>query len=140
MNGTVSFKTPNGDEMVVITLSEYETLLKLAERLEDFEDGLAIKVFEERLARGEEEFISAEFVNRMIDGESPIRVWRDVRGLSAKDLAASAGISAAYLSEIESRKKEGSIAALKKIAKVLKVDLDDLVAWGDDDTDAGAGA
>lgn len=139
MNGTVSFKTPNGDEMVVITLSEYETLLKLAERLEDFEDGLAIKAFEERLARGEEEFISAEFVNRMIDGESPIRVWRDVRGLSAKDLAAAAGISATYLSEIESRKKEGSISSLKKIARALKVDLDDLVAWGDDDADARAG-
>ncbi len=139
MNGTVSFKTPNGDEMVVITLHEYETLLKLAERLEDIEDGLAIKAFEDRLARGEEEFIPAEFVNRMIDGESPVRVWRDFRGLSAKELAASAGISATYLSEIEARKKEGSVSVLKKLARALKVELDDLVAWGDGtETDIGS--
>ncbi len=139
MNGMTSFKTPNGEDMVVISLKDYETLLKLAERLEDLEDGLAIKAFEERLARGQEEFIPAEFVNRMIDGESPVRVWRDFRGLSAKDLAASAGISAAYLSEIESQKKEGSISVLKKIARALKVDLDDLVAWGEE-TENGTAA
>lgn len=140
MNSTTLFKTPNGEEMVVISLKDYEMLVKLAERLEDIEDGLAIKAFEERLARGEEEFIPGEFVDRMIDGESPVRVWRDFRGLSAKDLAAAAGISPAYLSEIESRKKEGSVSVLKKIAKALKVDLDDLVAWGEDGDEDTTGA
>ncbi len=70
MNSTTLFKTPNGEEMVVISLKDYEMLVKLAERLEDIEDGLAIKAFEERLARGEEEFIPGEFVDRMIDGRA----------------------------------------------------------------------
>ncbi len=135
MGMATRFKTPNGEEMVVLSQVDYEELVEAAEMLEDI---AAYDRFQERLARGEEEFIPAEFVNRMIDGESPIRVWRDVRGLSAKELAASAGISATYLSEIESRKKEGSISALKKIAKALKVDIDDLVAWGDHDAESGS--
>lgn len=123
MGSVASFKTPSGDEMVVISRAEYEALVEAAEMLED----LAIyDEFKRKLAAGEEEFIPSEFVDRMIDGESPVRVWRDFRGLSAKDLAAAAGISAAYLSEIETGKKDGSIAALKSIATALKLDLDDL--------------
>ncbi|MCL6706933.1 helix-turn-helix transcriptional regulator [Pseudomonas sp. R2.Fl] len=138
MNAATSFTTPNGEEMVVLSRKDYELLMQLVERLEDIEDSLAVKTFEERLARGEEELIPAEFVYRMMDGESPVRVWRDFRGLSAKDLAATAGISATYLSEIESKKKDGSISALKKIARALKVDIDDLVAWGDEGAEDGA--
>lgn len=123
MGSVASFKTPSGDEMVVISRAEYEALVEAAEMLEDL---ASYDEFKRKLAAGEEEFIPSEFVDRMIDGESPIRVWRDFRGLSAKDLAAAAGISAAYLSEIETGKKDGSIAALKSIATALKLDLDDL--------------
>ncbi len=136
MGMATRFKTPNGEEMVVLSQVDYEELVEAAEMLEDI---AAYDRFQERLARGEEEFIPAEFVNRMIDGESPVRVWRDFRGLSAKELAASAGISATYLSEIEARKKAGSVSVLKKLARALKVELDDLVAWGDEtETDIGS--
>lgn len=47
--------------------------------------------------------------------------------MSARDLAVAAGLSAPYISEIESGKEEGSISVMKKIAEALKVDLDDLV-------------
>ncbi|MCM2473035.1 helix-turn-helix transcriptional regulator [Rhizobium sp. CG5] len=135
MGAATLFKTPNGEEMIVLSREDYDALLKQAERAEDLEDVLAINEFETRLAAGEEELIPAEFVNRMIDGENPVRVWRDFRGVSGKDLAASAGISAAYLSEIETGKKEGSLSAFKAIAKALRLDLDDLV-WDRDETPA----
>ncbi len=38
-----------------------------------------------------------------------------------------AGAGASFLSQLESEKKEGSVSALKKIAGVLRVDLDDIV-------------
>ena len=101
MGAAILFMTPNGEEMVVVSRQDYDALLKQAELAEDLEDVLAVNEFERRLAAGEEELIPAEFIDRMIDGESPIRVWRDFRGLSGKDLAAAAGISATYLSEIE---------------------------------------
>ncbi len=126
MSITTSFITPNGEEMVVLSRKDYEALLLRLDRVEDLEDSLAIADFEKKLAAGQEELIPSEFVDRMVDGESPVRVWRDYRGLSAKDLAAIAGISTAYLSEIETGKKDGSVSALKSIADALKLDLDDL--------------
>jgi len=54
-------------------------------------------------------------------------VWRDYRGMSAKDLASACGMSAAYLSEIENGRKEGSVTVLKKLAEALNVSLEDLV-------------
>ncbi|MFN3635926.1 MAG: helix-turn-helix domain-containing protein [Rhizobium rhizophilum] len=124
-----SFTAPDGEEMIVLSRKDYEAMIA---RIEDLEDSLAVADFERKLAAGEEELISAEYVNRMSEGESPIRVWRDVRGMTAKDLAAAAGISAAYLSEIETGKKDGSVATLKAIVDVLKIDLDDLY-WRQED-------
>jgi DNA-binding XRE family transcriptional regulator len=100
-------------------------------------DVAAYDRFKEKLAAGEEEMIPAEFVYRLMDGENPIRVWRDFRGLASKELATAVGISPAYLSEIETGKKEGSVSVLKNIAKALRVDLDDLF-WGEDKVSASS--
>lgn len=116
--------TPGGERLVIIPEAEF---LAMREAFEDHEDREAVRTFHRRLAAGEEELIPADIANRIIDGESKVRVWRSHRGLSARDLAAAAGLSAPYISEIESGKKEGSLSAMKKIAEVLKVDLDDLV-------------
>lgn len=115
--------TPNGERLVMLPEAEFEALLNAAE---DAADIAAINRFEEMLASGEEELIPAEFVYRIADGENPIRVWREFRGMSATSLAEKAGISGAYLSEIETGKKSGSIAAMKKVAEVLRVNLDDI--------------
>ncbi|WP_275784010.1 helix-turn-helix domain-containing protein [Pararhizobium gei] len=132
MNTPVSFTTPNGEEMVLLSRSDYNMLIKQSELVEDLEDLLAVKAYESRVAAGEEERVPAEFVDRLINGEHPVRVWREFRGLSAKDLAAAAGISTAYISEIETGKKEGSISVLKAIARVLRLDLDDVVPTRDE--------
>lgn len=66
-------------------------------------------------------------VKRILKGESPVRVWRVARGLSIHALAGKAGISAAYLSEIENGKKEPSLQVLRAIAEALALDAGDLV-------------
>jgi DNA-binding Xre family transcriptional regulator len=124
MNTAVSFRTPNGEDMIVLSKSHYELLVERAELAEDV---AAIEAYRRKLATGEEEAIPEEFANRLIDGEHPIRVYRELRGLSAKELAERTGISAAFLSEIENGKKDGGVATLKRIASALGVMLDDLV-------------
>lgn len=116
--------TPNGERLVVLPEAEF---LVMREALEDREDAEAVRSFERKLAAGEEELIPAEFVNRIIDGENKVRVWRSYRGMSARELAAATGLSAPYISEIEGGRKEGSVSAMKKIAEALQVDLDDIV-------------
>ena len=78
-------------------------------------------------AAGEEELLPAAMVERMVNGESPVRVWRDHRGLSASALAEKAGIAQRYLSQIETRKRDGTVATYRKIAAVLGVSVDDLI-------------
>ncbi|OAE43946.1 helix-turn-helix domain-containing protein [Brucella intermedia] len=116
--------TPDGSEMAVLPKAEYDSML---EALRDKQDVLRAEIFRLKVERGDEELIPAEFVNRMIDGENKIKVWRDYRGMSAKALADAAGISAAYLSQIEKGVREGSLDAMKKIAEALKVTIDELV-------------
>ena len=91
---------------------------------EDASDVEAVRTFNERLARGEEELIPAEFVNRMIDGENKVKVWREYRGLLARDLAEKAGISIEELNKIENGSMSPDNAA--RIAAALGLTVDDL--------------
>ena len=114
-----TIKTPNGETLVILPLAEYESLIDQA-------DIAAANRIKADISAGRDELVPAEIVTRLLSGESAVKVWRSHRGLSAKDLAAEAGISAPYLSEIEGGKMEGSLSVMKKIAEVLKEDLDDL--------------
>ena len=120
-------------DTVTLTRAEYEALI---ERIEDAEDNAFLDSVEAReRAIGKEaaraDYLSAELVRRLIDGEHPVRVWRAHRGLSRDALAAAAGIAPSYLSEIETRRKPGSFATLARLAAALHVSLDDLAPWLD---------
>jgi DNA-binding XRE family transcriptional regulator len=124
MNVTAKFTTPSGDDMVIVPAAEYARLVETAEMVED------VAAFDEarkKLATGGEELVPAEVANRLLEGESPIRVWREHRGFSGEALAARAGITQAYLSQIETGKREGSVSTMKNIAGALGVTVDDLV-------------
>lgn len=121
--GTQIITTPGGERLVVIPEAEF---LAIQEAAEDRQDEQAVASFRERLARGEEELVPASVVNRILDGENKVRVWREHRGISAGELAKRAGMSAAYLSQIETGAREGRLEAMKKIAAALGVAIDDL--------------
>ena len=116
--------TPSGDRLALMPEADY---LNLVEAADLAQDSAAIERFKARLAAGEEELVPAAVVNALLDGANPVRVWRDYRGLSAKDLALRADLAPAYLSQIETGKREGTVETLRKIAQVLNVTIDDLV-------------
>ena len=122
--GIQTLTTSNGDRLVVMPEEEYERLLDVADEAAAI---AAVQRFEKRLAAGEEELLPSEFVDRILEGENKILAWREYRGLSAKALAEAAGITQAYLSQIETGKRDGTIGTMKKIADALKVTIDDLV-------------
>ena len=74
-----------------------------------------------------EDFLSSDEVMRMVRGESPLVVWREHCGMEARELAAAAGISPGYLSEIENGKKPSSPKAWKALAKALRLTVDDIM-------------
>ena len=73
-------------------------------------------------------YLTAREARRLLDGESPVKVWREKRGYSQRELAAAAGVSAGYLAEIETGRKPGSVEALARLGKVLQVQIEDLIA------------
>ncbi|ARC87128.1 transcriptional regulator [Rhodovulum sp. MB263] len=111
-------------DMVTIPRDEYE---RLREAAEDLEDILAYDRAKADMAAGRAELVPAEFVNRIIDGESPVRVYRDLRGLTQAALAEKAGINRVIVAELETGRKQGSAQTLKKIADALGVTVDDLI-------------
>jgi DNA-binding XRE family transcriptional regulator len=117
----VQFIEHNGQpQYAVIPAELYEELLEKAEMLDD------IKAYDEALA-ADDELIPADIVYRILDGENKVKVWREFRGLTQAALAEIAGVGQAQVAQIESGKRRGSIAVLKRLAEALKVDLDDLV-------------
>ncbi|MCB8934231.1 MAG: helix-turn-helix domain-containing protein [Candidatus Promineofilum sp.] len=111
-------------EYAVLPYDTYLRLIEDAEMLADIQDyDGAIQA----IADGEE-LIPAEVVYALLDGGQPIRVWREYRGLSQAEVAAKAGISGSYLSQLESGKRDGTTEVLSAIAAVLDVTLDDVVS------------
>jgi len=117
-------ETNGAAEMVVLTRVDYDRLLA---RLEDAEDTASAKSFEAAEQRGEVELLPLKLVKRLLNGEEPIAVWRDHRGLTQKQLAANAGVTAAQLSQIISGKRSGSLTTMRRIAAALNVGMDDLI-------------
>jgi len=75
---------------------------------------------------GEESF-PIEVADRLVAGENAVRVFRDHRGMTQKQLAGAAGINPLYLSQIERGVRTGSARTLSALAEALGVDVDDLI-------------
>ncbi len=114
------------NDTVTLRRADYEALLNA---LEDAEDVAAAKAAEARVDSGQSEYLPIDVAERLLAGESPLRVWREHRGISAGALAEAVGISMSYLSAIEGRRRPGSFEVMTRIAKVLGVSLEDLASF-----------
>jgi DNA-binding XRE family transcriptional regulator len=110
-------------EWAVVPYEEYQRLVAEAEMLQDVRDYDEAKLV---LANGEE-LIPSQVTYALLDGENPLRVWREYRKLTQQQVAEAAGISKPYLSQLESGQRKGTTEVLQAVAKVLNVSLDDLV-------------
>ena len=111
LNGTPAF--------AVIPVAEWNALL---ERLEDLQDRVDLKACQDN----PEETFPLDFVMRKLNGEPPLKVWREYRQLSLQTLASDCGITQQMLSMIECGQTSPSTDLLCKLAKALRCDMDDL--------------
>jgi len=110
----------------VLPYDEYKALLEVAE---DADDVAALARFAKRYAKGAEETVPAAVVDRLLAGESPLRVWREHRGMSAAQVAGAVGITPAHVSKLESGKGDPSVAVLVKLANVLHTSVEELIGF-----------
>lgn len=109
-------------EWAVIPFAAYQEMLAKLEMVEDIRDYDAAM---QRIITGEE-VVPASTVDALLDGQNPIRVWRDHRGWTQQQVADKAGISKPYLSQLESGKRTGTTDVMARLAAALDLDLDDL--------------
>jgi DNA-binding XRE family transcriptional regulator len=129
LNKPVHTKTPAGEEVVILAVADYERLLELAEDARDLR--IAERALAE-LASGKGETLTHAEMLELLDATSPISFWRKRRGLTQVALARAVGISQAYLAQIEGGRREGDMKLYSNLARVLGVDLEDLVIGTDD--------
>lgn len=108
-------------EFAIISYEDYQHFLDL---LEEESDAQVVAEFHESYAAGKEFMIPEEIMRRELSGESPVKLWREQRGLTQQELAARVGISKPYLSQIETGKRQGRVNTLSAIARSLEVPLD----------------
>ena len=71
--------------------------------------------------------IPKKIVDRIANGENPLRVLREWLDMTQLELSFKTDIGQGYISDLESGRRKGTTAALKKIAGALNVPLDLLV-------------
>jgi transcriptional regulator with XRE-family HTH domain len=118
------------DHTVTISRDDW---LRLQEQLEDAQDRAAVaerRDHERRIGKeaARHDYLTADEALRLLNGESPVKVWREKRGMSQRVLAAEADIAPSYLGEIETGRKRGSSDAYRKLGAVLHVPADELDA------------
>jgi len=120
----VKFEKTAAGEVAILPRAEYETLLAKAEEFDEDEGTARL------IERGRQEIESGalllplDVVDRLADGENPLRVFREWRALTQVDLAARSKLSQGYISDIESGRRTGTPAVLRQIADALQVPLD----------------
>lgn len=63
-----------------------------------------------------------EVVSRILQGEHPVKVFRQYRRISAPELARRVGLNESYLRDIESGSRKASSKLTLKIASILRVE------------------
>lgn len=106
---------------VVIAHDEW---LILQEKLEDAADIRAYDRAKGAFEGSGRRTYPAEVVNRLVNGENPLKVLRTWRKLTQAELAAKTGLAKAVISHIETGVRGGGIKTLGKIAAVLDVPIE----------------
>jgi hypothetical protein len=119
----VRFKMTNKGEVAILPRKDYEVLAaKAQEADEDFGTARLIARARKEIAAGMP-LIPKEVVDR-ITGKNALRVLREWRGKTQLYISHKTNIGQGYISDLESGRRRGTTAALKKIADVLKVPLE----------------
>lgn len=111
-------------EYAVVPINDWNRIVALAE---DAEDLRAADDAVRELRAGSDETVPLEVVEELVEGASPVAVWRKYRGFTQQQLADAAGVTKSHISQIEKGTKTGSLPCMRKIASHLSLDLDDLV-------------
>jgi len=107
----------NDTETVTITRAAYEDLIDARDH------GRAMR----EIVTGAVETLTGAEVDAYLAAPSNLAFWRHHRGMSQAALAAAIGIKQPSLAQAETRRRGLSVTTYAKLAKVLRVRIEDLL-------------
>jgi hypothetical protein len=96
-------------EYAVIPVAEWRRIKAMIDELED------IRALDVALSKPNRRMIPFEVTSAILDGASPIRAWREHRGLSLDNLAKSAGIGTFRLTNLEAGTRKAAANELRSL-------------------------
>lgn len=98
----------------VVPIDEWR---RITEALEDKVDIAAVR----RSIDSNEDGIPLDVVDRILDGQNSLKVYREWRGITQAVLAKRVGSSTAYISQIETGRRQMGKALIKRVAMTLRL-------------------
>ena len=93
-------------------------------------DGLLVE-FAARLAaeRGSpvETTVPLQVVKAKLDGAHPLKAWREYRGITQAELASRSAVARDLIAQIETHKRQGSVATIDRLARTLGLPIEALI-------------
>jgi DNA-binding XRE family transcriptional regulator len=118
MTGIQFIEKDGKREYAIVPIEVFERLMEAVGGIND------IFLYHATKTTGNGTNIPPEIMSAITNGIHPIKAWRKYRKLNLQALADKAGISKPILSQIERRKRAGTIAVISAIARSLDVPVD----------------
>jgi|SRR6266851_4087435 len=120
----VKFKaTPDG-EVAIMPRAEYERLKAFEQEAEEDAGTARLIARAKKEIAGGAPVLPRDVIDRLANGENPIRVLRQFRKETQAELAVAVGIAQNYLSDLETGNRKGPLEVHQKIARFLGIPLD----------------
>ncbi len=104
-------------DMITISRDEYEELIDIRDATESMR----------KVQSGEMPTIAESEVNDYMAAPTPLAFWRRKRGYTQASLAEAMGLSQPYVGQLENGLRAGDVATVEKLARLLKLRMEDLV-------------
>ncbi len=108
--------TPGGEKLAILPAEEFE----------DMRDALIHQTAMADYRAGRSEALTIEEVRKLLEAPTPLAFWRAKRGLTQAALAKAARTTQPHVADLESGKHSGSLEVMSRIAKALRIKIDDL--------------
>jgi len=110
--------SPDGERLVTMTAEDYQDLIDARDAAVAMRD----------IATGTMPTVADADLDAYLAAPTPLAFWRKHRGLTQAALSQAADISQPYLAQLENGQREGTVSVYARLARLLHVRIDDLVA------------
>ena len=116
----------NGQKYVLVPAADYTRLLQ---ELEDAADVSAVMHHQAH----PQPTIPGIVANAILDGDNPVRAWRQYRSMGVSELARRTGLSRGYVHAVEAGAKQMSVGTLVKVGEALDANIAFLISESEED-------